>query len=188
MPDQPADPAELLAVSPRDPAAFEAFYRGHVRRVTAFAAQRCASAEDVADVVAETFARLLDAAERYDPSRSDPCSFLLGIAGNVVRDLYRRQTRHRALVFKLSGRDLLHPDDIDRVEAALDAVRSADRVERVATVVPPGEEAVLRLVAGGRTASEAAHDLGISPGAAWTRLSRARQRIRTALSRASEED
>jgi cytochrome P450 len=97
-------------------------------------------------------------------------------------------TSHRALVSRLSGRDLLQPDDIERVAAVLDARRSADAVQEATATVPPGESAVFRLVAGGRSASEAAHDLVISPGAAWTRLSRARQRIRTALSRPDEED
>jgi DNA-directed RNA polymerase specialized sigma24 family protein len=43
---------------------------------------------------------------------------------------------------------------------------------------PAGEREIVRLVADGRTPGQAATELGISPGAAWTRLSRARRRLR----------
>ncbi|HEY3139928.1 MAG TPA: sigma-70 family RNA polymerase sigma factor [Acidimicrobiales bacterium] len=172
------DDAALLVAAATDGAAFETFYRRYVRRVTGFASGRCSCAEDVADVVAETFVRLLHRADRYDSTRAEPAAFVLGIAANVVRDLHRRRSRHEALVWKLSGRQMLDRDDIERAEAALDAVRSAGLVEAAVSSVPVHEQEMLRLVAAGRTATEAAHELGISPAAAWTRLSRARHRLR----------
>ena len=174
-----ASDADLLVAIPQDVLAFEAFYDRYFERVTAFAAKRCASAEDVADVVAQTFIHLLAAAERYDPARAQPAAFVFGIAGNVVRDLHRSGARHRALVSKLAGRDLLGGDDIERIEAAIDAARTAGAVAGALDDVPPGEREMLRLVADGRTPGQAADELGISPGAAWTRLSRARRRLRT---------
>jgi RNA polymerase sigma-70 factor (ECF subfamily) len=168
----------LLAALPRDVAAFEAFYRRYVRRVTAFAVQRCYSAADVADVVALTFVRLLDAAERYDPDRAVPAAFVFGIAANVTREVHRAQVRDRALVARLVGRDPLDPDESERIEAAIDAARAASGLHADLDAIPSGEQRVLRLVADGRTPSEAAHELGISPNAARTRLSRARRRMR----------
>lgn len=85
-----ASDAELLAAVPQDVAAFEAFYDRYFERVAAFAARRCSCAEDVADVVAQTFVQLLGAAERYDPGRAEPAAFVLGIAANVVRELQQR--------------------------------------------------------------------------------------------------
>jgi RNA polymerase sigma-70 factor (ECF subfamily) len=180
--------AELLVAAAIDAAAFESFYRRHVRRVAGFAAGRCSSAEDVADVVAETFVRLLSAARRYDPERAEPAAFVLGIAANVVRDLYRRRSRHEALVSKLSGRKLLDRDDIEQAEAAMDAARAASRVEVAVAAVPRHEQEMLLLVADGRTASEAARELGISPAAGWTRLSRARRRLRHMTPTSTSED
>src|SRR5215475_14136389 len=110
----PTSDAGLLAVLAEDVGAFEAFYQRCVERITAFATRRCSSAEDVADVVAQTFVRLLDAAGRYDPARGEPAPFVFGITANVLRDLRRHRARHRALVSKLSGRDLLDDDDIAR--------------------------------------------------------------------------
>lgn len=67
---EPVSDTELLAALPGDVAAFEAFYSRHVDQVAAFAAKRCGTAADVADVVALTFVRLLDAAPRYEPERA----------------------------------------------------------------------------------------------------------------------
>jgi RNA polymerase sigma factor (sigma-70 family) len=183
---QPASDAELLAAVPHDAAAFEAFYRRYVRRVTGFAVKRCSSAEDAADVVAHTFVRLIAAARRYDPSRGRPDTFLLGITANVIRDVERRNARHRALLSKLAGRELLEADDLDRIEAAIDAAGTADRVRDALEAVPPGEQEMLRLVATGHTPGQAADQLGISYPAGRARLSRARRRIRRSLTGQSE--
>ena len=175
------DDAELLVAAADDVEAFGELYRRYVRRVAGFAARRCASADDVADVVAQTFMRLLDAAARYEPGRAEPSAFIVGVAVNVVRDLYRKDARQRALVDKLSGRDLLNGDDVDRIDAAIDASRAAGAVGEAVGAVPPAEQEVLLLVADGRSPLEAAEELGISPGAARTRLSRARARVRSRL-------
>jgi RNA polymerase sigma-70 factor (ECF subfamily) len=182
-----AGDAELLAAASTDMAAYEQLYRRYVRRVAAFAAARCSCAEDVADAVALTFVRLLDASGRYDPDRGEPAAFVFGIAANVVRDVHRRGSRQRALVSKLAGRALLDEDDIERVDAAIDAARAAGRVLDALDGVPAGEQAMVRLVAGGRTPGEAAEQLGISAGAGWTRLSRARRRLRTDAPATEEE-
>jgi RNA polymerase sigma-70 factor (ECF subfamily) len=184
----PASDAELLAAVPYDAAAFESFYRRYVRRVMGFAVKRCSSAEDAADVVAHTFVRLLSAARRYDPSRAQPSTFVLGVTVNVIRDTQRRNARHRALVSKLSGRDLLESDDLVSIDAAIDAVSTARQLSGVLGAIPAGEQEVLRLVAGGQTPGQAADQLGISSGAARARLSRARRRLRRHLDPFSEEE
>jgi RNA polymerase sigma factor (sigma-70 family) len=174
----PGSDADLLVAIPQDVTALAAFYDRYFERVTAFAARRCTCAEDVADVVAQTFVHLIGAAERYDPALGQPGAFVLGIAANVVREVHRSGVRRQALVSRLVGRDLLGGDDIERIEAAIDAARTAGAVDDALAAVPTGEREMLRLVADGRTPGQAAGELGISPGAAWTRLSRARRRLR----------
>jgi RNA polymerase sigma factor (sigma-70 family) len=175
---EPANDVALLAAAGRDRAAFEALYLRYVRRVTAFAAKRCASADDVADVVAQTFFRLIAASGRYEPGRAEPAQYVLGIAANVIRELHRGRSRHRALVERLQGHDLLDGDETERVEAAIDAARRARPLHDLLAAAPPTDQEVLRLVAAGNTPAEAAEELGISPGAARVRLSRARRRFR----------
>ena len=176
-----ATDAELFAAAPSDLVAFEALYRRHVDRVTAFAAARCGSADDVADAVAETFVRPLRIADKYDPARAGPAAFLRGVTANVVRDLHRRRTRHRALLSKLAGRDLLDDDDIERLETVIDATRAAAPLRAALAAVPAGDREVLGLAASGRTTRQTASELGITPDAARQRLSRARRRVQTRL-------
>jgi len=162
-------------------AAFEAVYRRFVGNVTAFAVSRCTSAADVADVVAQTFVRLLQVADRYDRDRGEPVSFILAIAASAVRDLHQGSQRRRSLVDRLAGSDLLDGDETERVEAALDAARAAEAAEAALAAGPPSEEQVVRMVASGASPSEAALALGISPGTARVRLFRARRRLRSQL-------
>jgi RNA polymerase sigma factor (sigma-70 family) len=182
-----AEDGELLARAADDMAAFEAVYRRYVGNVTAFAATRCRSAADVADVVAQTFVRLLQVADRFDGDRGAPLSFILAIAGNVVRDQYRGTQRHERLVHRLAGRDLLDGDETERVEAALDAARAATAAEAALADGPAGDEEVVRMVAAGVSPTEAASVLGISPGAARGRLFRARRRLQGQLTPEPEE-
>jgi RNA polymerase sigma factor (sigma-70 family) len=182
-----ASDAELLAALPDDVAAYEAFYRSYVRRVTAFATRRCSCAEDVADVGAVTFVRLLDAARRYDPARGEPAAFLMGIAANVIRDQARRDARQKALVSRLSTRDQLDDDDISRIEAAICAAQLTADVRDALAAAPPGEREMLQLVARGHTQAQAAAQLGISHGAGRVRLARARQRLRRHIDADTEE-
>lgn len=181
-----ATDADLLAALPDDVTAFEDFYRSHVRRVTAFAARRCSCAEDVADVVAVTFVRLLDAARRYDPDRGEPAAFVMGITANVIRDHRRRDARHQALLAKLSARERLDDDDVDRIDSAISAAQLTDDIVAALSAIPSGEQDMLRLLAGGHSQAEASDRLGISHGAGRVRLTRARQRLRRHISDVEE--
>jgi RNA polymerase sigma factor (sigma-70 family) len=182
-----AEEGELLARAAVDMAAFEAVYRRYVGNVTAFAVTRCRSAADVADVVAQTFVRLLQVADRFDHERGAPLSFILAIAGNTVRDHYQGTQRRARLVHRLAGRDMLDGDETERVEAALDAARAAAAAEAALAEGPAGDEEVVRMVAAGASPTEAASALGISPGAARGRLFRARRRLQAQLTHEPEE-
>lgn len=169
---------DLLARAPNDAVALEQLYRRYVRRVAAFAARRCASADDVADVVAQTFDRLLRIAHRYDRSRGPVASFVFTIASSEVADHHRRTARQQAVVARLAGRDLLDEDDVVRIEAAIDASQSVAALGDALDGLPEGQGEVLRLVAAGLTPAEAADRLGITPNAARVRLAKARRHLR----------
>jgi len=181
------DDGRLLRSAASDVAAFEALYRRYVSRVTAWAVTRCDTAADVGDVVAQTFVHLLRVADRYDPERGEPGAFVFAVAGNVLRDHRRRTRRQQALVHRLAGRDLLGSDEIELVDAAIDAARAAPAVTAALTGVSDRDGEVLQLVAAGASPGEAARALGISPGAARGRLFRARRRVRSRLITNEEE-
>jgi RNA polymerase sigma-70 factor (ECF subfamily) len=174
------DDAMLLARAGEDPVALEAFYRRYARRVAGFAASRCPSADDVADVVAETFDRVLGAAHRYDPDRAPVASFVFAVAASTIADHHRRSARQRALTDRLKGRDLLDEDDIVRIDAALDAARTVAELAPALEALPAEQSEVLHLVADGMSPTEAARALGISANTARVRLWRARGRVRAA--------
>jgi RNA polymerase sigma-70 factor (ECF subfamily) len=178
-PDVTSDDAALLGRAVTDAAALDALYRRYVQRVTGFATRRCATADDVADAVAETFDRLLRSAHRYDPDRAPVASFVFAIAASTIADQHRRTARQRSLAKRLRGHDLLDDDDVARIEAAIDAADAVTTLAPALAALPADQSEVLRLVADGLSPTEAARELGISPNAARIRLSRARGRMRT---------
>jgi RNA polymerase sigma factor (sigma-70 family) len=109
---------ELLRATPRDPDAFAAFYRRHVRALIALVARR-AGPDDVGDIVAEVFATALVHRRRYDPGRGSAGAWLTGIALNKLADARRRgavQARmcERLMLERppLEGTQLDRPDDL----------------------------------------------------------------------------
>jgi DNA-directed RNA polymerase specialized sigma24 family protein len=64
--DPRPDPDLLAAALAGDGDAFGAFYRRHVRRIAAFHLARAGSAQDAADLTAETFADALAGLHRFD--------------------------------------------------------------------------------------------------------------------------
>ncbi|HEX2393066.1 MAG TPA: sigma-70 family RNA polymerase sigma factor [Solirubrobacterales bacterium] len=85
--------AELLERTARDPRAFESFYCRHEGLVVGFLMSRTRNAELTADLTAETFAALLEAADRFDPTRLGGTSavpWILAVARYTLRASIRR--------------------------------------------------------------------------------------------------
>jgi len=172
---------ELLAAAGHDPIAFEAFYRRTVDRVVAFAAARCRSPEDVADLVADTYVAVIASADRYDPQRGEALAWVYGIAANVHAAGRRSERRQARTVAKLSGRRLLDDDDVARLEEMIDAASIASRASKAVRNLPDAQREILELVSAGHEPADAARFLGIAPAAARMRLARARAAVRVEL-------
>jgi len=166
----------------RDPDAFEAFYREHVERVQRFVARRVNDPQLVADLTADVFLAAIHSADGYRPERGSPTGWLYGVARNVVLSERRRQAKEHRARQRISGRRLLAADDIARLEEKIDAEAGGRSLLQAMDGLPPGERAVLELVAlDGIAVQDAARVLGIRPAAARVRLHRARTRVRTRL-------
>lgn len=173
---------ELLATATTDKAAFLEFYDRHVEQVIAFGVRRLGDSDQVADLVAEVFLAVLRSAGSYDPRRGTARAWLYGIAANVVAGGRRRAAKEAGAYAQLSGRRLLEPDDYAELDSRLDAASAARRLSEAMARVPRADRAVLELVALDQlTVTEAAAALGIRPGAARSRLARARRRLRADL-------
>ncbi len=161
-----------------DPAAFAEFYRAHVDEVTRFVARRVADPHLAADLTAEVFLAVIEAAVSYRGSFGGPRTWLYGIARNVVAAEFRRAARERRGESLVAGRRLLEADDIDRMTAKIDAARAVRELHESLRALPEGERAVLELVAvDDLTVAEAAAALGIRPVTARVRLYRARRTL-----------
>ena len=161
-----------------DPAAFTQFYRAHVDDVTRFVARRVANPHQIADLTAQVFLAVIDAAPRYRGSYGGPRTWLYGIARNVIAAEFRRSVRERRAESLVAGRRLLDADDVDHLVEKIDAARRVRELHAGLQALPKGERAVLELVAvDGLSVAEAAAALNIRQVTARVRLHRARQAL-----------
>lgn len=94
----------------------EEFCRRHVDAVTSFVARRVGAPHTVADLTAETFLAVLDSAHTYRPGLGSEMARLDNVARNVVSSERRRAARETRCDLRISGRRLLEPDDVARLE------------------------------------------------------------------------
>jgi RNA polymerase sigma factor (sigma-70 family) len=180
----PRPDTELLAAAlDGDGEAFGLFYSRHARRIAAFHLARTGSAQDAADLTAETFAAALETLDRFDPSRGEPVGWLFGIARNRLSALRRRgavddRARRRM------GLERLELDD-----AALEQVESAASAELVRVelrdgfrALPPDQrDAVVLRVLLDHDYDEMAAHTGMSEAVVRKRVSRGLSALRARL-------
>jgi RNA polymerase sigma factor (sigma-70 family) len=175
---------ELVRRCRSDPDALEELYRRHVRRLTLYAASRCARPEDVADLVAATFVAALQSAHRFDPARGQVFPWLVGIARNLASDSARKVRHEGEALARVVGRRSLDSDEIVELEERIDATRQHAELEGALKRLNVGDREALWLIGPlGLSGAQAAQALGMSPAAFRMRLMRARRLLRKALKR-----
>jgi RNA polymerase sigma-70 factor (ECF subfamily) len=159
-------------------AKFEAAYNRAYGQITAYAARRCDSPQDAADVVAETFTVAWRRVNEL-PEGAEATPWLYGVARKVLANHFRGDNRRRARMAELDDElaDLFgHSPD---TEVELDAIGRAFRS------LPDDDRELLSLVAWeGLEREEIAKALGLSRNAVRIRLHRARRRLSRALAAA----
>ncbi len=161
-----------------DPDALEEFYREHVEAVQRFVARRVNDAHVAADLTADVFVAVIEAAASYRPDLGPPRAWLFGVARNVVAMHVRRGVREANANRRVHGRRLLDQDAVQRCNDRIDAERDARELWLALGELDEGQRAVVELVAlDGLTPADAASVLGISSGAARVRLHRARHHL-----------
>jgi RNA polymerase sigma-70 factor (ECF subfamily) len=166
----------LLALTPRDPGAFDAFYLRHERLVLAWARRRTPSAEVAIDVAGETFVAALGAVRRFEPSRGPAVAWLLGIARHkLLRSYERGQVEARARRRLGTPRIEVYDEGLERVDRL-----GARPVEELLAYLPAHEaDAVRARVIEERSYPELAERLRCSPLVARKRVSRGLRSLRT---------
>jgi RNA polymerase sigma-70 factor (ECF subfamily) len=174
--------AELLdGIASRDPHAFSAFYRRHLRLVLGTLVRETGDPEIAADLTAEVFASVMVSARRYEPWHDSAGPWLLAIVRNVLGHS-RRRRRADDRARRRIGMDAIefHDADLDRIEAVLDdgdgvvsaLVRELPALERSALVARIVEE---------RSYAEIAAESRCSETVVRKRVSRGLARLRAQL-------
>jgi DNA-directed RNA polymerase specialized sigma24 family protein len=100
---EPTDQDLLAATAAGDGDAFAMFWRRHLRIVMGFGIHRCATSEDVADLVADTFLAAFRAAGRHRADTATAAPWLLGIAARVASNQRRTLARRLRVSRRAAG-------------------------------------------------------------------------------------
>ncbi len=156
---------------------FAELYDAHAQAVYAHVVRMTSDRAGADDIVSLTFLEAWRLRGKLDEVTSHR-AWLLGVAGNVIRNTRRAARRHSEALTRLPLPDAV-PDPADRVVsritdtaeaaaalAALDQLRRADR------------EVIVLSVWSGLSHGEVAKACGVSESTVRSRLSRARSRLR----------
>jgi RNA polymerase sigma-70 factor (ECF subfamily) len=145
----------------------------------AFIARRCATAEDAADCLAETYRVAWEKRTRL-PADPNARPWLFGVARNAVREERRRGERRaatsNALIAAVERAYIETTPEQSALTAAMSELSALDR------------EIILMLSADGLASHEVATILGLSPTAVRSRAARARTKLRKRLASGETDD
>ncbi|HET7600968.1 MAG TPA: RNA polymerase sigma factor [Gemmatimonadales bacterium] len=155
------------------------WYEAHGVSVYNYFRFHVASPDVAEDLTAETFLKVVRAAERFDGDRASPRTWILTVARNVLID-HRRRSRLRQHVPLAGLRDLVY--EAPSPEERLLREEEVGRLLGALATLPERDRELLGLRYGsGLEIAEIASVLGIREGGARTRLWRALGRLREAL-------
>ena len=159
----------------------------HAPRLFHYLVRSLQNQDDADDLAQETFARVYQNRDKFDPRRKFS-TWLYAIATNLVRDRYRWRTRHPQVSLDAENgqTDTRLKDTLPAVGLAPDGAleareRSAAVRQAVAALPLELREPLLLAVYEGRSQAEIGKILDCSAKAVETRLYRARQRLRESL-------
>lgn len=180
VPADPRDDAEVIAASVHDAEQFGTIFDRHANAISRYVSRRL-GATLAEDVVSDTFVVAFRQRHRYDATRASARPWLLGIATNLIRRHRRDEARALKAVNRV-GTDPVAESFTDGVEVkvAIDATSRA-LAAAVAGLDRRQRDVLLLITWGELTYDEVATALDVPVGTVRSRLSRARQALRTAL-------
>jgi RNA polymerase sigma-70 factor, ECF subfamily len=173
--DHRTDAALLAAVADRDRGALEVLYQRHEPWLSPRLARRCADRQIVEESVQDTFVVVWRTASRYD-GRGEVAAWIWGIG---IHQLLHKVRPRRPLLDRL--RLVRHDDQTSAEEQVLLGVQYGELGLALDRLSPELRAVVQATILDGLTTKEAATMLGIPSGTVKTRMMRARQQLREAL-------
>jgi RNA polymerase sigma-70 factor (ECF subfamily) len=176
-------PPELRAARGGDPEAIGRFYDEHVDGLYAFVYYRVGRDPDLAeDVVQATFARALDHAADFDPTRGSVGSWLTTLSRNVIRDHLRAHRRSDDTLERWERIDASLAQLYDALEQTplssdvLARAETRDLVHMTIAHLPaPYRTALTGKYVDGKSLDDLARELDLSVDAVKSLLARARR-------------
>ncbi len=157
------------------------WYQAHGAAVYNYFRFHVPQADVAEDLTAETFLKVVRAADRFDPLKGSPKAWILTVARNVLAD-WRRRARLRQYVTLGTMHDLIH-DAPSPEERLLREEEVGRLLDAVATLGHAERELVGLRYGSGLDTAEVAQILGISEGSVRTRLWRVLGKLRGVLAR-----
>jgi len=182
-PDADVD-APLAALVERarggDMQAWARLYQDHWARLMRHVTYLTGDVNAAEDLVQETFAQALASLIRFD-ARAPFFAWLRGIALNIVRKHWRARGRRTRAYTRIEAETSATPSADDPEGGHLSKLRAQTLLSVLDELPDHLREAFVLCDLRDMSADEAAEELGISPGNLRVRATRARARIRVAL-------
>ncbi|MFD8751469.1 RNA polymerase sigma factor [Kitasatospora sp. NPDC059577] len=166
-----------------DAEAFGQVFEDHARTVYRHAVRMTGDRTVAEDVVSLTFLEAWRVRARIAPEGDSLAPWLLGIAGNVIRNTRRAARRHQKALAKLPPREVV-PDFSGELAGRIADAEELAAAKAALEQLRPAEREVFALcVWEGLDHSAVAEALGRPVGTIRSRLSRARTRLRELTAR-----
>lgn len=175
----PVSPGQPSAASPEAEELCRDWYEAYGSAVYNFFRFHIPHQDVAEDLTAETFLKVVRAADRYDPARGSAKAWILTVARHLLVD-WSRRARLRQYVAIGTLHDLIH-DAPSPEERLLHEEAVGRLLDAVATLSDGDRELVGLRYGSGLDTAEIAQILGITEGNVRTRLWRALGRLRQAL-------
>ena len=174
------DDRELLRLLEQDPESgvrqMTQQYAGLVFSIITGRAGGTASAEDVEECAGDVIFEVYRRRDSIDPEKGSLRAFLSVVARRRAVNLYRKTAREAG---RRSGAEL--PEETAGPgfeESLMDEEERRSLTEKIRSLGEPDSEIIFRRYYFGQKSKEIAADLGMTPGAVDTRLSRALGKLR----------
>ena len=176
------DDRELMGLLERDP---ETGVRQLMQQYAALAysviagrSGSAASAEDIEECVSDVFFEVYRQRERFDPEKGTLRAFISVVARRRAVNLFRKTVRETG---RRADGELPEGVEPGFEEAVIGAEERRQLLETIRSLGEPDSQIIFRRYYFGQKSKEIAADLGMTPGAVDTRLSRALGKLRSML-------